>query len=80
MLSMEHPDIVGIGLSDISAKVDFTKQRSDVVIAIPSFKTMWRGVCGGQQAPTDSGFLYGAIRDARTQDGVASARVSVSWS
>lgn len=78
-VSMQHAAIDSLGIPGISARATVTDGKRDIVLALPSFSSMWRSACGGRSAPADSGFLFGAIRDATTGRGVAQAYVDVSW-
>lgn len=79
LMVMEHPLLDSIGLPEIAKRVRVSTALSDVVMAIPSFQRMWNGVCGNSVAPKDSGFLYGAIRDASNERGLPNARIAISW-
>jgi hypothetical protein len=78
-LSMQHAAIDSLGFPGLSTRAVVTDGKQDILIAIPSFRSMWRSACGGANAPADSGFLFGVVRDAMTQGGVANATIDVSW-
>ena len=63
----QHAALDSVGFSGISARVTVTDGRSSILIAAPSFPTLWRTVCGTSRPPKDSGFVYGTVRDAATQ-------------
>ncbi len=78
--AMQHAVFDSLGLSGATTRAVVTDGKSVVVLAVPSFATLWRAVCGGVPVPaTDTGLVYGNIRDARKQDPVAQASVEVSW-
>jgi hypothetical protein len=77
-VSMQHITIESLGFTGISARATVTDGKQEIVLALPSFTSMWRTVCGGM-APADSGFLFGSIRHATTGKPVARAGVDVSW-
>jgi hypothetical protein len=78
-VSMQHAAIDSLGFPGISTRATVTDGKQEILIALPSFPTMWRSVCGGTTAPADSGFLFGSVRDATTGKAVAQAYVDVSW-
>lgn len=78
-LQLQHARLDSMGLPGVSARVTITDGRERVVIAIPSFGTIWRAACGARPAPRDSGIVYGAVRDARTGNALAGADVALSW-
>lgn len=79
MVVMEHDRIDAIGLSEVVTRTTVSSSQHEVDLAIPSFRTLWRGACGASSVPSDSGFVYGAIRDAESQRGLPNARVAISW-
>lgn len=79
LLVMEHPLLDSIGLPEIAMRLRVVPAMPEILVAIPSFQRMWNAVCGTSVAPKDSGFMYGAIRDANDERGLPNARVTVSW-
>ena len=79
MLVMEHPRLDSLGLPEVATRARMSADRHDVTMSIPGFATLWRGACGATTAPSDSGLIYGAVRDADSRNGLANARVLVSW-
>lgn len=79
LLVMEHPRLDSLGLPEVGTRTTVSREHQDVTVSVPSFATLWRGICGSSKAPKDSGFIYGAILDAETRAGVGNARVFVSW-
>jgi hypothetical protein len=75
----QHGALDSIGFSAVSAHATVTDGRDEVRIAVPSFSTLWRVACGNAQAPTDSGFVYGTVRDAMTQSLLPNAVVDLTW-
>jgi hypothetical protein len=78
-LSMQHAAIDSLGLPGLTKPINIGATTSEVTIAIPSFASLWRSACGRTVAPTDSGLVYGVIRDAASQRPVANATVDLSW-
>lgn len=75
----QHAALDSVGFSGVSARAAVTDGRDDVRIALPSFATLWRVVCGDSPPPRDSGFVYGTIRDAAGQQPLPNAIIDVSW-
>jgi hypothetical protein len=74
---MQHDVLERIGFSGRSTRVVVGKSTPFVVIAIPSFPTLWRGICGGP-APKDSGIVYGVVRDVNEKP-LPGATIGVTW-
>jgi protocatechuate 3,4-dioxygenase beta subunit len=79
VFSAQHVALDSVGFSGISTRQTVTDGRAEVLIASPSFGTLWQAVCGKPRAPKDSGFVYGTVRDATTQAPVPNATVDVWW-
>lgn len=79
IVSMQHAAIDSLGVPGISSRANITDGKQEILIALPSFASMWRSVCGGARAPADSGFLFGVVRHATTGRGVATADIDISW-
>ena len=77
--SAQHAALDSLGFSGITARTTVTDGRDEIRIAGPSFATLWRSVCGTNRIPKDSGFVYGTIRDAATQQPAPNATVDVTW-
>ncbi|MES2178827.1 MAG: carboxypeptidase-like regulatory domain-containing protein [Gemmatimonadota bacterium] len=79
VLTLQHDALDSIGLSGITRRVELTADAmSEVLLSVPSFATMWKAACAGM-APSDSGLVYGTIRDASSRSPVPSAQVALSW-
>jgi hypothetical protein len=75
---MQHDVLDAIGLSAAGARAVVTGARDSVIIAVPSFATLFKAACG-RTAPesTDSGFVFGTVlRGGRP---VPAAIVVASW-
>jgi len=79
-VTAQHPLLDSIGLSGLLAHATVTDGSDEVELAVPSFRTLWRAACGRGEVPTDSGIVYGTIRDATRGAPVANAMVELSWS
>jgi hypothetical protein len=75
----QHAALDSVGFSGISARVTVTDGTMPILIAAPSFATLWRSACGSTRAPKDSGFVYGTVRNALTEAAVPNAHVEVTW-
>jgi hypothetical protein len=75
----QHAALDSVGLPGIVARVTVTDGRAEVRIAVPSFATLWRVACGAARPPTDSGFVYGTIREAVGQNPLPNAVVDLTW-
>jgi hypothetical protein len=74
-----HAALDSIGFAGLSVRAVVTDGREPVRIAVPTFPTLWRLACGDVPAPSDSGFVYGSVRDAATHKAIAGATVSLTW-
>lgn len=77
-LVMQHDVLDAIGLSAAGARAVVTGEKDSVIIAVPSFATLFRAACG-RPAPesADSGFVFGTVlRGGRP---VPAAIVVASW-
>lgn len=78
--AMQHAVFDSLGLSGATTRATVTDGKALVTLALPSFATFWRAVCGGIPVPVkDSGLVYGTVREARKQQIVPQATVQVSW-
>jgi hypothetical protein len=75
---MQHDVLDAIGLSAAGARAVVTGDRDSVIVAVPSFATLWRAACGSAPLPdADAGFMFGSV--ARANQPVPSATVVASW-
>lgn len=72
----QHEDIDRVGLAAVGAQVRITDGKDSIVLALPSFSSLWRLVCGPTPPQADTGFVFGTVRSTR---GVRHTRVSASW-
>ncbi len=78
--AMQHAVFDSLGLSGATSRAVVTDGRALVTLAVPSFTTLWRAVCGDVPVPArDTGLVYGSIHDAKKHDPIAQATVEVSW-
>lgn len=74
---VQHASLDSIGFPGLSRRIQVSG-TGEVVLAVPSFPSLWRAACGGRP-PSDSGFVYGTIRRAADRAPVGEAEVEVSW-
>ena len=75
---MQHDVLDAIGLSAAGARAVLNNEGDSVIVAVPSFATLWRAACGRDApASADSGFVFGTVlRGGRPVPG---AVVNASW-
>jgi hypothetical protein len=75
---MQHDVLDAIGMSAAGARAVVTGQGDSVIVAVPSYTTLWRAACGGP-APvsSDSGFVFGTVMSRG--EPVPKATVAASW-
>lgn len=75
---MHHDVLDSLGFSGRTARLTVGDRATDIIIAVPSFATLWKAACGGTPPPADTGFVYGAIQSA---DGALppGVKVAVAW-
>ena len=77
--TVHHAVLDSIGFSGLSAHTTITEGDNEIRLAVPSFATLWGAACGRSRAPSDSGIVYGTIRDVRSGAPVVSAAVVLIW-
>ena len=79
IVSLQHANIDSLGLTGVSRL--FVARSADdlLVVAVPSFATMWRSACGATPAPKDSGFVFGNVTEADGRTHARNAKVHVAW-
>ena len=74
---MQHDVLDAIGISAAGARAVVSDGRDSVVVAVPSFATLWRAACGAQPPGPDTGFVFGTVMRAGRP--VPLATVAASW-
>lgn len=78
--TVHHAVLDSIGFSGLTAHTSITDTTGEVRLAVPSFATLWHFACGGRRVPSDSGIVYGTVRDATGGATVADASIVLTWS
>ena len=79
-LVFSAPDLDSIGLFGFARDLDVRAGVQQVTLATPSFKTMYRTLCGSAtEAVKDSAIMFGTVYDARSRTPVKAATVSFAW-
>jgi len=82
VLVLDHPALDSTGLSDLPWSVEVAAGRAtQAVLAVPSLRTFAATACAASPAPvgSDSGIVFGSVRDAERGVRLAGARVVMSW-
>lgn len=78
--AMQHAVFDSLGLSGATTKATVSDGKAPVVLAVPSFGTLWRAACASAPPPgKDTGFVYGTVLDATSRKAVPQAWVALSW-
>ena len=75
----QHDSLDRIGLSGLTKRVSVSGSEGDVVIAVPSFESLWRLSCGDRPAPRDSAIIYGSVMQPDGRAPAAGATVDAAW-
>lgn len=78
--TVHHAMLDSIGFSGLTAHTSVTEGTVEIRLGVPSFATLWRAACGRRRAPSDSGIVYGTIRDAGDGRPISDASVVLAWS
>ncbi len=79
LFQLQHAAFDSIGLAGRTVRVEVSKNTPRVTLALPSFGTLWRAVCGDGPAPKDSVLVFGTVRNASTSDPVPNTVIAGSW-
>lgn len=80
-LWVDHAVLDSLGLFSLATSVDATPQVvSNVVLAVPSFATLWQRACGAAAAGTSAAaFVFGTVNADSTVDVHAATAVTIAW-
>lgn len=77
---LEHPELDATGLTSIASVVTVSAgDTAIVVLATPSFGTVWRRLCGAAAPGADSGIVFGSVRDADVDSLLAGVTIDAAW-
>ena len=79
LVAMTHAAFDSVGLSGITSRVTFVNNMPRVLMAVPSFASIWRAACGDMPVPKDSALVFGAVRRSTNGDAVGTPAVEISW-
>ncbi|MGV3708616.1 MAG: carboxypeptidase regulatory-like domain-containing protein [Gemmatimonas sp.] len=78
--AFSSPALDSTGLGQLGATVRITDGKERVALATPSFRLLWNRLCTqGARAGSDSGIVWGTIRDANSDTRQSNAAASFSW-
>jgi len=79
-VAVEYPPLATTGLVQVEGTVDVVDvPRADLVLAVPSLRTLWRRFCPARPVPEGSGgFVSGTVHDP-ARNPIANAAVEFSW-
>ena len=76
---VQHAALDSIGFSGLSKRATISDGTEEVLVAVPSFSSLWRLACDSPPPKSDTGFVYGTIRRAVDGLPVAGAFVDLTW-
>ena len=76
VIFFSHPDLDSAGFGTIAVTVAVGK---DVVLAVPSTRTLWRRLCGRESNGVDSAIVFGSVQDADSRSLLSGVTVTVVW-
>jgi hypothetical protein len=79
LFAMQHAVLDSLGLSAATARWTIADGAEEVRVAVPSFRTFWRSVCGGEPPARDTGFVYGTVRQSDGRTPARGATVEAAW-
>ncbi|HVX39295.1 MAG TPA: carboxypeptidase-like regulatory domain-containing protein, partial [Gemmatimonadaceae bacterium] len=83
VVTAQHALLDTLGLQGIAREIVVDSgAEARVVLATPSYATLWHRACGRGWAPpaaADTGFAYGTVTDAVTGARLSGASVAVAW-
>ncbi len=79
LIAMTHAAFDSVGLSGTTSKVAVNANTPKLLLALPSFATIWRAACGEAPMPKDSALVFGAVRRASNGEAIAGPSVEISW-
>jgi hypothetical protein len=68
-----------VGLPTIVTRFEVAERPVDVMVTVPSIRTLWRYLCATDSIGADSGVVFGTVRDADTDSLLAGMHVGLAW-
>lgn len=80
-LAFSSSALDSLGLGTLGAHVAMTGDGLPVRLTTPSFQTVWRTLCAGSERAirSDSGIVWGTVRDAQADTRLSGASAGFSW-
>ena len=80
-IAFSSPVLDSLGLGTLASSVDVRADTvAQVTLATPSFRTVWSAICKGTATiATDSGIVWGTVRDAANDVRQANAATRFNW-
>jgi hypothetical protein len=79
-LSFSSPTLDSLGLYGFAREVDVTNDTRRVLLATPSFSTVYSRICTTAESPSrDSAIVFGTVYDATSRTPLSKAQVSLRW-
>jgi hypothetical protein len=79
-LTFSAPALDSLGLYGFAREVEVTNDTRSVLLATPSFNTVYRRICPATERPSkDSAIVFGTVYDAASRAPLGKAQVSLTW-
>lgn len=80
-LAFSSAALDSLGLGILGTEIEATGNGKPVSLTTPSFRSVWRSLCEGvpRASGTDSGIVWGTIRDAGSDTRLHGAAAGFSW-
>ncbi|MGV3708617.1 MAG: carboxypeptidase regulatory-like domain-containing protein [Gemmatimonas sp.] len=79
-IAFASPALDSTGVGQLGGRARVSDGRERLSLATPSFATLWKRLCSGMlRAGTDSGIVWGTIRDASNDQRQSNASASFRW-
>lgn len=78
-IGMQHSAFDSLGLSGTTVRVDVQPKMPRLVLAVPSFPTIWRVLCGETVLNEEATIVFGTVRSATDSQPRSAAVVQGVW-
>ncbi|HMA40896.1 MAG TPA: carboxypeptidase regulatory-like domain-containing protein [Gemmatimonadales bacterium] len=79
VLLLADSELDAVGLPTIATGFEVADRPVEVMVTVPSIRTLWRHLCGTDSIGADSGIVFGTVRDLATDSLLAGMTVGLSW-